>query len=104
MHPTKLDITGDSELLIEWSDGTRRRYSFEQLSDACPCANCVEARAARAASSSPLDVVSGKALPPLKLRAMTPVGTYAYKIQFDGGCETGIYRFERLRQLGEEVK
>jgi DUF971 family protein len=40
---------------------------------------------------------------PLKLQQMEPVGNYGYKIQFEGGCQTGIYTLEYLRQLGREI-
>ena len=34
--PTDLQIVEDNALLIKWSDGQQRRYSFGELRDACP--------------------------------------------------------------------
>ena len=36
-QPTDLQIVEDNALLIKWSDGQQRRYSFRELRDACPC-------------------------------------------------------------------
>lgn len=104
LHPTHIELSGKDALLIEWSDGIRRRYAFRELSDSCPCATCREAGLARAPSPSPLPIVSLNETPPPRLRAITPVGNYAYRIEFEGGCQTGIYRLEFLRQLGTQVE
>jgi DUF971 family protein len=101
-RPTNIELAGEGALLIEWSDGMRRQYTFRELSDSCPCATCREAGLARA--PSPLPIVSLEEPPNPKLRAITPVGNYAYRIEFEGGCTTGIYRLEYLRQLGAEVE
>ena len=34
---------------------------------------------------------------------MTPVGRYAYSIDFSDGHDTGIYTLESLRELGHEM-
>ncbi len=31
------------------------------------------------------------------------INSYAYNIFFNTGCRSGIYTFEHLRELGEEV-
>jgi DUF971 family protein len=103
VQPVRIEAGPEADLFIEWSDGVRLRYELRELSDACPCANCREARSARAPSPSSLHIVSTDDLPPLKLRAITPVGNYAYKIEFEGGCDMGIYTLEYLRELGSAV-
>jgi DUF971 family protein len=103
VQPVKIELGQEADIFIEWSDGVRQRYLLRELSDACPCANCREARSARASSPSALNIVSVDDLPPLRLRAITPVGNYAYKIEFDGGCSMGIYTLEYLRDLGAAV-
>ncbi|MEK6235612.1 MAG: DUF971 domain-containing protein, partial [Planctomycetales bacterium] len=42
--PTKLERQGTDRLLIEWSDGQRREYGFQEILDCCPCAICREKR------------------------------------------------------------
>ena len=35
---------------------------------------------------------------------MKPVGNYAYSLTFSDGHDTGIYTYDLLRELGEQVK
>jgi DUF971 family protein len=98
--PTKLELVGESELLIAWSDGQQRRYAFRELRDRCPCATCRE----KHKTPTPLlPVLSTGEAQPLKVLGMKPVGNYAYSINFSDGHDTGIYSFELLRQLGETL-
>lgn len=99
-YPTKLALSGDDRLLIEWSDGEKRRYSFSELRDKCPCASCREKRSQPPAASTLLPVLSAAEARPLKVQGMKPVGNYAYSIEFSDGHDTGIYTFEFLRELG----
>ena len=108
LTPTELALDGDDHLLIGWSDGTRRRYSFRELIEKCPCANCREKRSA--ASDAPKDdllgslpVITSEETQPLKLVKVEPVGSYAYNIIFNQGCQSGIYTLEFLQELGEEL-
>lgn len=102
-RPTNLVLSGESELLIEWSDGQRRLYSFRELRDHCPCATCREKRSQPAPQPTMLPILSAAETQPLKLLDMSPVGNYAYGIQFSDGHDTGIYTFELLRELGREA-
>ena len=99
-YPTGLKLTDDRQLLIEWSDGQRRRYGFKALRDACPCATC---REKRSAPQDPLALptLGAAQLAPLSIAGMKPVGNYAYTIAFSDGHDTGIFSFELLRELGE---
>ncbi len=103
VYPTDLKIVEENKLLIEWSDGKRRRYSFRQLRDHCPCATCREKRSGEQQASTLLPVLSAAEAQPLRIEGMKPVGTYAYTIAFSDGHDTGIYSFELLRELGEDV-
>lgn len=98
--PTSLSLTPENRLLIEWSDGARRVYGFRALRDACPCATC---REKQSAPKDPLalPVLSAAQLAPLKVVGMTPVGNYAYSIEFSDGHNSGIYPLTLLRELGE---
>lgn len=100
--PVSLSLTDDNRLLIEWSDGARRKYSFRALREACPCATC---REKQSAPKDPLvlPTLSAGQLQPLKVTGMTPVGNYAYSIAFSDGHNTGIYPMTLLRELGEEA-
>ena len=100
-HPTDLQISKDKALLIKWSDGQQRRYSFRELRDACPCATCREKRTVEQQALSPVPVLSAAEAEPLRIKGMEPVGSYAYAIAFSDGHDTGIFTFELLQQLGE---
>jgi DUF971 family protein len=102
-QPTKLSIVADDKLLIEWSDGVRRRYSFEELRKKCPCATCREKRAQPPAPAELFPVLTAAEARPMKILGMEPVGSYAYSIHFSDGHDTGIYTLELLRELGEEI-
>ena len=99
-YPTKLELTDQQQLRIEWSDGQRRQYGLRDLRDACPCATCREKQSA----AKPMLPILGEAeLQPLAIDGMKPVGSYAYTISWSDGHNTGIYTYELLRALGEAV-
>ena len=101
IYPTSLSLDKDQrELLIEWSDESKRRYPFRELRDQCPCATCREKRKAPA---NPLQVLTPEQLEPVAIAGMKPVGNYAYSIDFSDGHNTGIYTFDKLRELGREA-
>jgi DUF971 family protein len=100
--PTRLSLTAADRLRIDWSDGTAREYAVRELRDRCPCATCREKRA-NPQPPSLLPVLSPAEAQPLAIRAMKPVGNYAYAVDFSDGHDTGIYTIEYLRELGEPV-
>jgi DUF971 family protein len=102
-RPTQLELRGEDRLLIEWSDGQRRSYTFRELRDRCPCATCREKRNQPPAPAVLLPVLSAEEARPLKIVGLKPVGNYAYAIDFSDGHDTGIYTLEFLRTLGSEV-
>jgi len=104
IYPTNLELSASDQLVIDWSDGTKLQYRFAMLREACPCATCREKRVA--ASSKPADllpVITQEEALPIKVVGMKPVGNYAYTISFSDGHDTGIYSFELLRELGEDM-
>ena len=105
VRPTDLAIVDGDRLRITWNDGVAREYGFRELRDQCPCATCREKRQAEPGPEPAplLPVLSPSEVQPLKILGMEPVGNYAYTIRFSDGHDTGIYQFELLRELGEEV-
>jgi DUF971 family protein len=100
IQPTKLEVLADGRLRIGWSDGMVRGYSVRELRDKCPCATCREKRNASPPPATALPILSAAELQPLRIVGMTPVGHYAYSIEFSDGHDTGIYTLETLRELG----
>lgn len=93
-------------LYIEWQDGVTHRLSWRLLRENCPCATCRDERKKPAAASEPaelLPVITPEEARPLTVRSMTPVGNYAYGIDFTDGHTTGIYQLTYLRELGEQL-
>ncbi|MEX0641636.1 MAG: DUF971 domain-containing protein [Pirellulales bacterium] len=103
LQPTKLELASPDRLRITWSDGQVREYSVRELRDKCPCATCREKRGAAPASPLQLPVLTTAEAQPLRITGMTPVGNYAYSIDFSDGHNTGIYTLESLREMGTEA-
>jgi DUF971 family protein len=108
IHPVSLARQRESRTLrIEWSDGIEQVLPYRLLRDHCPCAGCrtaspdVPSRSGKA--SGALRVLSPAETRPLEIERMSPVGNYAYHIQFSDGHNTGIYTFELLRSLRAEA-
>jgi DUF971 family protein len=96
--PTNLTLVDPGHLVIEWSDGQRRRYDVVELRRSCPCATCNAERSKARAAGSPPPAPSAA----IAIQSMKPMGNYAYGIHFSDGHDTGIYTLELLRSLGEE--
>ena len=98
--PTPVSIgriaAGDIE--ITWGDGLRGRYTPRLLRDACPCATCRERRA-QPPKPALLPVLAPEEVAPLAVVGMTPVGRYAYSIEFSDGHSSGIYAIDYLHEL-----
>ena len=100
-QPVKLALN-NRVLTIQWSDGPPLDYDVADLRRHCPCATCRTGRTRKGGGeeseedSGPPPAVD----PTVTIRAMTPVGNYAYKILFSDGHDTGIYTLDLLRELG----
>jgi ATP-binding protein involved in chromosome partitioning len=93
--PTNIRQSGPETLAIDWADGHKSIYPVRALRLACSCAECVDEWTGENrldSASIPSDVH------PLQIEG---VGRYAIQIHWSDGHATGIYSFERLRELGE---
>ena len=102
LRPVELSLPETGTLQIAWSDGSVRRYGFQELRDQCPCASCRENRR-NPPEPSPLTILSERETTPLKIESMDTVGNYAYSIGFSDGHDTGIYQITLLLELGRPV-
>jgi len=83
------------ELGIQWSDDKTSTVSVRELRLACPCAACVDEWTAQALldpDKVPADVT---------LQKIFSVGRYAIQPEFSDGHKSGIFHFDRLRDLTE---
>jgi ATP-binding protein involved in chromosome partitioning len=87
-----------NELGISWKDGKHSIIPVRILRLACPCAVCVD------------EVTGDKVLDPdtvpedLTLFQIQTVGRYAIQPVFSDGHDTGIFTFERLKQIADAGK
>jgi len=98
--PIAIQRQGDEQLLIDWNDGETRVYKAYDLLKACPCAVCAEKKQQ---STNGLNILAQEDTQQIKLLAMRPVGRYAYHLDFNTGCDNGIFTLEYLKTLGEPV-
>lgn len=101
--PTELKLLDETALLIGWSDGEQRRYTYAELRKACPCVMCRNERKAAKAEPMKLQVLTPAEAQPVKVNKMSLAGNYAYRITFSDGHNTGLYTFELLRTLGAVI-
>jgi DUF971 family protein len=82
-------------------DGVEQRIPWRTLREHCPCATCRQKRSDPA--PPPLfNILKPEEANPVQATAMSPIGNYAYQIDFSDGHKTGIFSLELLRELGEE--
>ena len=78
-------------LRLTWSDGHAAEIDYSYLRGYCPCAGCQGHGAGPVRFKLPPAPVE-----PLDIR---PVGNYAVSIQWSDAHDTGIYRFDFLREI-----
>lgn len=96
MHPTPEELRLDRTarvLHIRFDDGSSFDLSCEYLRVFSPSA---ETKSARARG----DIVTDKEH--VNIERVEPYGTYAVRLYFDDGHDTGIYSWETLHQLGKD--
>jgi len=94
--PTHIAQRGERELEIAWADGQRGTLDVRALRLACRCAVCVD----EWSGEDRLDPASvPEDVRPVKLQ---PVGRYAIQIDWSDGHTSGIYPFDRLREMMDE--
>lgn len=104
LAPQSIDtVKGPPGLKITWSDGQSGVVSFIDLRKACPCALCKGEKAPLDFNPNQLPVA--RPIPPEGTIAknLFPVGTYAIGFQWGDGHNEGIYTWEYLREVMDEL-
>lgn len=92
--PTEITLHQQSGTLeITFDDGARFNLPYEFLRVYTPSAE------ARGHGPGQETLQTGKKN--VKLLGVEPVGTYALKLNFDDGHDSGLYTWEYLRELGK---
>ncbi|MEX0779477.1 MAG: DUF971 domain-containing protein [Balneolales bacterium] len=86
------------KLAITWQDNHESIYPLEGLRRACPCVFC---QGGHENMGKPVDPEIFKTPPSRtwKINDMKITGNYAIQIIWDDGHQTGIYRFDKLRNM-----
>lgn len=90
--PVEVDVRNhrpERKLRVRWDDGHEAKYPYEYLRGHCPCASCQGHFA-----PSTFIHVPGAALDRVEI-----VGNYALGMFWTDGHDTGIYSFQRLRDM-----
>ncbi len=92
VQPKSINQISDTVLTILWDDGHESLYFADHLRKNCPCADC----------ESRKEKLGDKAFPflkDIKIDSYEMQGRYAIGFTFSDGHNTGIYRYELLRDL-----
>jgi len=81
----------ERRLRLTWDDGHSAEMEYDYLRGYCPCAGCQGHGTGEVEFKPPAQPVE-----PLDIR---PVGNYAISIQWSDAHDTGIFRFDFLRQI-----
>ena len=81
---------------VTYVDGSQFEITYDDLRHACPCAKCSPMRNEDDTSRNLRRQI--EALPAEK-PAVRTVGKYALAFDWQRGCSSGIYRFERIYDL-----
>jgi DUF971 family protein len=101
--PEHIAISKSKGIKIDWQDGHHSEYSLAYLRDECPCASCTGAHGTTPQKSSysasqpsnPFKMYT----PTLRMVNVEQVGSYAIRIDWSDGHNTGIYSFDHLRAI-----
>ena len=102
--PLHIAVWKSKGIKIDWSDGHRSDLACGLLRDECPCASCTGAHGTEPQKSNysapePAGSLFPMYRPVLKMLSIEEVGTYAVRINWSDGHNTGIYSFEHLRRI-----
>jgi ATP-binding protein involved in chromosome partitioning len=93
--PQKIEQAGPDALRIAWADGATFVYPVRGLRLSCACAHCVD-------EWTGANLLDPDSIPDdIHPVAVQSVGRYALQIDWSDGHSTGIYTFERLRELAD---
>ena len=101
--PEHIAISKSKGIEIDWKDGHHSSYNNTWLRDWCTCASCTGAHGTEPrkktgpepASANPFQMYT----PKLKMLSIEPVGSYAVRISWSDGHNTGIYSYDHLREI-----
>jgi DUF971 family protein len=100
--PEHIAISKSKGIKIDWKDGHASSYGVALLRDECPCASCTGAHGTtpqRTSHSQPDPSPFQMYKPALRMLDVEQVGSYAVRISWNDGHNTGIYSWTHLRKI-----
>jgi DUF971 family protein len=92
--PEQIEVEAGTALTITWPDGTVNRVVAAALRASCECASCLR-------GGGPPRIFDAASV---RIVGARPVGAYGVNFTFaPDDHHTGIYPYDRLRLLGEQV-
>jgi DUF971 family protein len=96
MIPSKIEPLSPIELHIQWNNGDDYSIPYSEIRFYCPCAGCVDEHTGeRTIQKSSID-------PAIRPKDVQAIGRYAIQFTWSDGHNTGMYHFDRLRELCEK--
>lgn len=101
VYPVRIQVNKpERTLVVDWSDSSNTVFPWAMLRANCPSAGEKEARAQ--AARNPLQVLSK--VPSSDLFEVRPVGNYAINLAWSDGHSAGIYSWDYLRGLADNIR
>lgn len=92
-RPVRVTPFPNGEIGVVWDDGHESYYGAHAIRCACPCASCVD-------EMTGAKVLRDADVPEsVRVVSIHPVGNYGISIRWSDGHDTGIYTFQKLRQM-----
>jgi ATP-binding protein involved in chromosome partitioning len=85
-----------NSIVIHWNKGEDQIIVFDEIQKNCGCAHCVDESSGQRLID-PNSIKKGVGVTSINL-----IGHYGLQFQFTSGCSTGIYSFDRLREIGRK--
>lgn len=95
--PVRVEPFNQWEMLFTWNTGELYHVPYVELRFHCPCAGCVDEMTGQRTIRR--ESVSNDVRP----TDVHVVGRYALQITWSDGHQTGMYHFDRLWQLCQEI-
>ncbi len=93
VSPTEIHLReADSVLAIQWSDGSSNEFALAYLRGWCPCAHCQGHFVMEKRFITDVD---------LTLSDVQAVGSYAVRLVWGDGHQSGIFAFDYLLEIAK---
>jgi len=91
--PLEVGRANECDVKIHWQDGHESVYPARELRLRCPCAGCIDE------VTGQMRVIASSIPQNVRPLSIDLIGRYAISITWSDGHNTGIYAFDRLRNI-----